>query len=95
MKRVLLALALTSNVMAEPLVTIPAYKDTTGFYAHVRCSGESLYEVCPTKIEVNCCVEAPKQIHLPRTTLEHRCVKLTLTRTTATATGYNNEYSIT
>ena len=69
MKRVLLALALSSNVMAEPLVTIPAYKDTTGFYAHVRCSGESLYEVCPTKIEVNCCVEAqaPKQIHLPRT----------------------------
>ncbi len=69
MKRVLLALALSSNVLAEPLVTIPAYKDPTGFYAHVRCSGESLYEVCPTKIEVNCCVEAqaPKQIHLPRT----------------------------
>ena len=65
MKRVLLALALTSNVMAEPLVTIPAYKDTTGFYAHGRCSGESLYE--PTKLEVNCCVEAPKQVHLPRT----------------------------
>ena len=67
MKRVLLALALTSNVMADPLVTIPAYKDPTGFYAHVRCSGESLYEVCPTKLEVNCCVQAPKQIHLPRT----------------------------
>lgn len=67
MKRILLALALSSNVTADPLVTIPAYKDPTGFYAHVRCSGESLYEVCPTKLEVNCCVQAPKQIHLPRT----------------------------
>jgi hypothetical protein len=69
MKQLLLLTALLPTMAsADPLVTIPAYKDPTGFYAHVRCSGQSLYEVCPTKLEVNCCeAHAPKQIHLPRT----------------------------
>ena len=72
MKRMLILLALSTNVSADPLLVVPAYPDPDGFYARVHCTGKSLYDVCPTKVVVDYHIiddapKAPKQIHLPRT----------------------------
>ena len=74
MKRALLLLAFASKAMASDVtMIIPQYPDPTGFYEHYHCTGHSLYDICPTRLVVNYHidsvveVEAPKQIHLPRT----------------------------
>lgn len=72
MKKLLLLTAFLPSVgLADPTLIIPAYQDPTGFYEHYRCTGNSLYDICPTRLVVNYhiehVVEEPKQIHLPRT----------------------------
>lgn len=66
MKKLLLALAIfTTN--AHAVIDVPDFPDETGFYDHVHCSGETLYQICPDKFTIEYVIIPSKTIHLPRT----------------------------
>jgi hypothetical protein len=71
MKQLLLLAALLPAVAsADPLVVIPAYPDPTNFYHHIHCTGQSLYDLCPTRMVIDYHIDdlqPSKTIHLPRT----------------------------
>lgn len=79
MKKLLIALAIfTTN--AHAVIDVPDFPDETGFYDHVHCSGETLYEICPDKFTVEYIITTPKpakQIHLPRTDTQAKPMPLT------------------
>jgi hypothetical protein len=69
MKSLLLALAIfTTN--AHAVIDVPDFPDETGFYDHVHCSGETLYQICPDKFTVEYVIIPSKTIHLPRTDIK-------------------------
>jgi hypothetical protein len=69
MKALLLALAIfTTN--AHAVIDVPDFPDETGFYDHVHCSGETLYQICPDKFTVEYVIIPSKTIHLPRTDIK-------------------------
>ena len=76
MKKLILALALlTTN--AHAVIDVPDFPDETGFYDHVHCSGETLYQICPDKFTVEYVIINHKQIHLPRTDTKAKQMPLT------------------
>jgi hypothetical protein len=76
MKKLLLALAIfTTN--AHAVIDVPDFPDETGFYDHVHCSGETLYQICPDKFTIEYVIVPSKQIHLPRTDI--KAMKMPLT----------------
>lgn len=73
MKKLIFALALLMSTKANAVIEVREYPDETGFYDHVHCSGETLYEVCPDEFVVEYVfIEKgkPAQIHLPRTDIK-------------------------
>ena len=69
MKKLLLALIIfTTN--AHAVIDVPDFPDETGFYDHVHCSGETLYQICPDKFTVEYVIIPSKTIHLPRTDIK-------------------------
>lgn len=76
MKKLLLALAIfTTN--AHAVIDVPDFPDETGFYDHVHCSGETLYQICPDKFTIEYVIIPSKQIHLPRTDVNAKQMPLT------------------
>jgi hypothetical protein len=76
MKKLLLALAIfTTN--AHAVIDVPDFPDETGFYDHVHCSGETLYQICPDKFTIEYVIVPSKQIHLPRTDVKAKQMPLT------------------
>lgn len=76
MKALLLALAIfTTN--AHAVIDVPDFPDETGFYDHVHCSGETLYQICPDKFTVEYVIIPSKTIHLPRTDTKAKQMPLT------------------
>jgi hypothetical protein len=76
MKKLLLALAIfTTN--AHAVIDVPDFPDETGFYDHVHCSGETLYQICPDKFTIEYVIVPSKQIHLPRTDTKAKPMPLT------------------
>lgn len=75
MKALLLALAIfTTN--AHAVIDVPDFPDETGFYDHVHCSGETLYQICPDKFTVEYVIIPSKTIHLPRTDVKAKQMPL-------------------
>lgn len=76
MKKLLLALIIfTTN--AHAVIDVPDFPDETGFYDHVHCSGETLYQICPDKFTVEYVIIPSKTIHLPRTDVKAKQMPLT------------------
>ena len=76
MKKLLLALIIfTTN--AHAVIDVPDFPDETGFYDHVHCSGETLYQICPDKFTIEYVIIPSKTIHLPRTDVKAKQMPLT------------------
>jgi hypothetical protein len=76
MKKLVLALVMfTTN--AHAVIDVPDYADETGFYDHVHCSGETLYQICPDKFTIEYVIVPSKPIHLPRTDVKAKKMPLT------------------